>query len=192
MMKPCLTLLGIGLLAAAPAPAALVCYELRLTTDNAFTAFGGGSAGTEFTGFFGFEEGLLASTASVFQPGLDANDFFFVFSVGSSSFASSEAGTLMNSGLYFEGGEVRDVFFDFTNPDGEQLRVSTIVGVEATWTAKEAEDAEEGEEPEEAGGETVPTSVLFVPVPPHLVPEPTIPAMGALAAFLLLAPRRRS
>ena len=61
-MKHWAPLLGLAILTITPAPAALVHYELTLTSNAPYTAFGGGSAGDIFTGTFGFDEALLGET----------------------------------------------------------------------------------------------------------------------------------
>ena len=180
-------LLGIALLAASPAPAALVHYELTLTTSAPYTAFGGGAIGDIFTGTFDFDDSWptvswpphhilrLLPDAAIVLVDIDINGTRF----STATPGATHDNALLFPGLPIDGSALLDVFFDITNPNGDRLQVFTS-GAEADWIATES-----GSSP----GPKLPLSVQFTQIQ---VPEPSAWALGVLGTLSLLFHRRRT
>lgn len=176
-------LLGSALLTITPASAALVYYELTLTTGASYTAFGGGDAGEVFTGLFAFDESLLGSANPVW-PYLTNDDFFLEIGINDTTFSTEAPGTVPGQDsvrLRFEGGPLLDIYFDIANADGESLYVVTDGANPNFWSA-----AETGGAPT-VGGAPLPSSVQFTPT---TIPEPSSWALSALGSLILLRRRR--
>ena len=179
-MKHWAPLLGLAILTITPAPAALVHYELTLTSNAPYTAFGGGSAGDIFTGTFGFDEALLGGSGPAWQPVLSANAFYLTVDILGTRFSTTDPGAPLDNALVFGGGALIDVFFNLTNPAGDVLMIATT-SVEESWSTTAAAG---GTAP---GGATFASSVEFAEAP---VPEPGTWTLGALGSLLLLRRRR--
>ena len=177
--------LGFTLMMAGPASSALVYYELTLTTDAPYTAFGGGTSGDIFTGTFGFDESLLGGTGPIWQTELANNDFFLHVGINATEFSTTTPGASPNNGLLFDGGTLVDVIFDIITPNGDQIEVTTdsvINPFKTVWEATQASDSET------AKGTTYPVSVQFAETS---IPEPSSWTLGVLGTLALLLRRRR-
>ena len=175
-------LLGLATITITPASGALVYYEVRLTTDAPYTAFGGGVAGEVFTGRVWFDD---AAPLIDGPPGpadiLGRDHILYDFSFHGSTFSrTTTAAPALDVAFLMLGGAIREILFNnIVNPAGETMRIRTESGVESSWTVTEAVTGDA------FGGATLPSSVEFSPIP-----EPASWTLGALGGMLLFRRRR--
>jgi hypothetical protein len=182
-MKHLPTLLGFALLTVNPASGALVYYEVNLTTNAPYTAFGGGAAGEVFTGLVWFDDAVEPDEG---PPGptqiLGREQTLYDFSFHGSSFSrTTTAAPDLDVAFLMLGGAIQDILFlSIANPAGDILYISTESGADSTWSVTEAATGDTV-----GGASLLPASVQFAPIP-----EPAVWSLGALGSLLLLRRRR--
>jgi hypothetical protein len=161
-------LAGSILSVSGVASAGLINYEVILTADSDFTAFGGGLTGGEFYGTFSIDDVLVGSSAPVSDPGLTGSLLFFNFDIGGTTFSDATA-AIFNNALRFEGGPLLDIKFALTNSNGDGLFIVTSFEDTSFWAA--FDDSTQSA----VIGNTFGVSVVFAEVP-----EPSSLAIFAL------------
>ena len=179
----------LALLIAGPCSAALVHYELTLTTKAPYTAFGGGAAGDIFTGTFGYDDTLLGQLIPTpYGMLLSEGSIFLDLGIHGTLFSTSTPGASHNNGLLFpgtpiDGDALLDIVFEITNPNGDRLDIKTDPeGDPPFWEAKEGSSSP-------SMGSDLPLSVQFSRI---YVPEPSAWVLSAFGALSLLFHRRRT
>jgi hypothetical protein len=160
-------LAGLILSVSGFASAGLINYDVTLTADSDFTAFGGGLTGDEFYGTFSIDDSLVGG-GIVFDPGLTGSLLFLSFDIGGTIFSDATAINFGN-GLRFAGGPLLDISFELINSNGDSLSIFTAFGGTSEWNAFEASTQSD------VNGSTFGVSVVFTEVP-----EPSTLAFFAL------------
>jgi len=169
---------GLVLSVSCFANAGLINYDVILTADSDFTAFGGGLSGDEFYGTFSIDDSLVGG-GIVSDPALTGSLLFFNLNIAGTIFSDATA-VNFNNALRFNNGPLLDISFDLTNSNGDSLNVFTAFEGTSRWSAFEA--STQGE----VSGNTFGVSVVFNKTS---VPEPSTLAIFALG-IMGLASRR--
>ncbi len=157
----------------ASASAAIVEYDLTLTTDSNYTAFGGGSAGDQFFGTFSFDDSLAAFPAHT-NPVMS-----YTFDVGGTIFSDTNS-IFVQKWLWFAGGSLADIQFNITLPSSEVLNIYTA-GSFNIWSAQDAAQTIMGGTGSGRGSHVVFTQVIEEQVPePASLPLLAVGLMGLL------------
>ena len=158
---------GLILFVSGFASAGLIKYDITLTADSDFVAFGGGLAGEEFYGTFSIDDSLVGGQI-VSDPGLTGSLLFFNFDIVGTTFSDVTA-IIFDNALRFEGGPLLDIAFNLTNPNGDGLFIFTDFETTSFWGA--FEDSTQSA----IISDTFGASVVFAEVP-----EPSTLAIFAL------------
>ncbi len=177
-----LVVLVLGFGTASHCAAALIHYEVTLTTDSDYTAFGGGLAGDQFYGTFSFDDSLLAlGTQS------DPASLTYSFDIHGTIFNDTLAQFPTNT-LYIDtSGVLLNIEFGFNLPTYESFSIFTA-GTYRSWIATDY-PAQQRVRGEDFSG----IAVTFNQVEDQ-VPEPGILGLfgfGLLTMGLAVGRRRR-
>jgi hypothetical protein len=167
MLKSALA--GLILCVSSSAYAALINYDVILTADSDFSAFGGGLAGDKFYGTFSIDDSLVGG-GIVFDPGLTGSLLFLDFNIAGTIFSDITA-LSFNNGLRFAGGPLLDISFNLENSNGDILNIFTAFEGTSNWSAYQASTDSN------ISGNTFGVSVVFNKA---TVPEPATLAIFAL------------